>query len=209
MSVLFQPKFISSQPFFLDPLPDKKPRHGGLHLSTVIQDWGCSTGRIKRRKGPEPIGLKEAYWEEGFILEDLWEERYEARLKARNITRLKLKGHRIISQRGLCEDNIHMTPDGIFLADDISLLESKYTRSRKPELEETLLHHHWAWGVATKCYCRALRINTVRFIVFWAGGWKPECIEYVLEYQQEDMDHTWGNVLAWRDRMVEEGRITC
>lgn len=197
--MITSPRLISSEPFLLTPLPDRVPRRQGLHLSELIQDWALEIGKAKRPKKERPED-RWIWFEEGFILEECWEAEYQRRFKARQLQRLP--GVKLISQKGVIEDGVVMHPDGLLLDEELTLIESKYTRSKPPIEPEYLLMDHWAWGVATKGYARALRVTRVRFIVMWAGGYKPECRQYDFEYHQDDLDHNWECVLRYRDRRM-------
>lgn len=205
---------ISSQPYTLTQLPDKKPRSPGFHLGAIVQDKGQALGFIPMRR-PSPPGRKEAYFDCGFTWEDALEREFKRRQAIRSVSKVERershmetkKGWSYVTQCECDEEGIFMTPDLVWLLkmEAQQLDEFKWTFSTPPKNPAKLLEEKWAWRVSTHCYARAVGVNRVRFVVCWVGRY-PDPIEYIFEYNTRDMDTEWNMVLEHRDLIVKKRR---
>ncbi len=191
---------LSSGPYLLSPLPERRPRSAGWHCGAIIQDLGQKLGLIPRRR-PEVPGRKEANFENGW----LWEDALEAEFKRRQRQRSTFEGQKGLvasPQRELCVDGIYLTPDLLWTKGGrpSMLDEYKWSCGQPPKTPADLLKDHWPWRVATHCYARAVGVTLVRFIVCWVGRW-PEPIEYRFRYAEADMEADWAMVVKHRDRL--------
>jgi hypothetical protein len=114
-------------------------------------------------------------------------------------------------------DDIAMTPDG-FDAEALRLEEYKFTwYSMKKWLDPTIRESHFRhWFEATKGYCRALGVRTVRFYIAFAGGdysWKPgggpQVRVFDVTYTEEELEDNWdmirrGYFLVLSEKTAEE-----
>lgn len=215
---LLSVELLSFAPYILTSLPDLKSRSKGMHAGQIIQDLGQSIGKIPRYTGKEEPGKKESYFDLGFTNEDVLlhqfqlENEWKRRQKLRSIARrLEIDPRDIkwTDQDEQVDDNIYMTPDLVwrFKRKVILLDEYKLTFTNPPLVPFDLLEAHWAWKRATQCYCRVLGVRKVRFIVCFVGGRVPITLEYIFDYEEDEIEEGWQQVREHRDLMARRKRV--
>lgn len=184
-------------------------RPGGLHLSEIIRQMKIAEGEnVSDIPGEQP--WLRAF--EGFI----WESALEYMAGGATLEQamdLSFKQHMVHQRKGLTKqirlesDGIHMTPDAFneFLGE----IESyKYTRKKMVVDKDAFEAKYWPWLVQEKSYCRAIGVDTVRWIVLFSNGdyskgagSGPRCVQATMTWTAEELKENWDRVLEVAGRM--------
>lgn len=181
-------------------------RPAGLHLSDVIRRMQVAVGDKVGAIEGEQDGLR---MQEGFILEialeyvaagmgldaamDVAFRRYMMATRAPVVKQVKAE-----------LDGIHMTPDGFNPEageiESYKLTRKSFAKAREKSEFET---NFWHWLVQEQAYCRALSVDTVRWIVLWqAGDYSkgvgsgPRLLTCTATFTPEELDKNWRLVLT-------------
>jgi hypothetical protein len=181
-------------------------RSAGLHLSTVIHTMKVAAGeRVGAVEGDQDgVRLQEGFlWERaleyvkgGVGLDEAMElafKRYARALRAGVVKQLTVE-----------KDGIHMTPDGLHVAEGRAESYKCTRRSlRKALTLEDFEANFWTWMVQEKSYCWAMGVDSVRWIVLWAAGdysrgvgSGPRVLETVCTFTVDELRKNWENVLV-------------
>lgn len=184
-------RLVSTAPYTLTMLPEKKLRSAGWHCGQVVNDLGTKIGKLprQRKRSKADDYQKFAYFDAGFTWEDSLEAEFVRRQQVRSDNDRAMRHLKGESQVELYEDGFFMTLDYLWRTKGgvaKQLDEYKMTWTYPPKKPEELFDRHWGWRVCSHNYALAAGVNRVRFIVCFARD-KPTPVEYIFEYDEKDM----------------------
>lgn len=183
-------------PFDFSPDPDHaKGRSEGLHLGTVIREYGLATKQIKLASGDSSRLMN---FEKGF----LWEDTFSHVWGEREAEKFRNRADYLV-QPELCVDGIYMTPDAVDLGSE-TLDEFKSTTRSMLKFDQ-LEAHFDLWLVQIKGYLYGLQMTRCRLIVlFLCGDYKPPFPEVrakELVFTERELSDNWRLIQNYARRL--------